>query len=537
MTYGIKNIVAGLARSDGDTEKRKGFFGTKRPLWGCEWDEKKLCRAVIERDNPNPKAQEWTLADVYTYAWGAHCGHALEFCVALLCYWLFYSDGSWMQEAKEWHIGWVSRIFLFNLCCELVFVNFWHYWSYASTFYDVWLKGGMKYNPENQYEPDQDGEESYTWNGMFTSSTGQLEREITFTTLGWLQSAGWQCLFTHLWACEIIPCYVNFWAYPFYSVLVLMAMTYWREVHFYCAHRGMHPWWDRNNGLLNGDVGAFLYRHVHSLHHKSFNPGPWSGLCMHPVEHFLYYSCATLPPLILSVHPIHFLYTKFHADIAPIGGHDGMDEPGGKGDFHWLHHAKFECNYGVPFPINLDLLLGTWADFEVWKATGKLTVSSKAEKLMNEAEEKEKTDEKQVPLLSDENAEVKDNPAASKEFTMEDISKHRKRGDCWVALYGVVLDVSDFLDQHPGGAGLLLAMSGKDITEKFETIHASSGGFALVAKWPKIAEIGVLSNYDGPAPPKPEEEGSAPLKWPGALFFFPVLAVVAITAIASANFS
>merc|ERR1712050_598104 len=154
-------------------------------------------------------------------------------------------------------------------------------------------------------------------------------------------------------------------------------MTYWREVHFYCAHRGMHPWWDRDNGLLNGDIGAFLYRHVHSLHHKSFNPGPWSGLCMHPVEHFFYYSCATLLPLVFTVHPLHFLYAKFHADIAPIGGHDGYEEPGGNGTFHWLHHAKFECNYGVPWPINLDKLVGTYVEYARYKETGRIEANGK----------------------------------------------------------------------------------------------------------------------------------------------------------------
>ncbi len=35
-------------------------------------------------------------------------------------------------------------------------------------------------------------------------------------------------------------------------------------------------------------------RHFHSLHHKSYNPGPWSGLSMHPVEHLLYYTCTCL---------------------------------------------------------------------------------------------------------------------------------------------------------------------------------------------------------------------------------------------------
>eukprot|EP00971_Amphidinium_carterae_P213915 4245512-Amphidinium_carterae.1 len=118
----------------------------------------------------------------------------------------------------------------------------------------------------------------------------------------------------------------------------------------------MHPWRGSDLGLKDGDIGAFLYRYVHSLHHKSYNPGPWAGLSMHPVEHLFYYSAATLLPLIAYVHPFHFLYTKFHCDIAPLGGHDGMENPGGDADFHYLHHAKFECNYGVPFPINLDKL-------------------------------------------------------------------------------------------------------------------------------------------------------------------------------------
>eukprot|EP00729_Bicosta_minor_P023580 gene23580-18820_t len=39
------------------------------------------------------------------------------------------------------------------------------------------------------------------------------------------------------------------------------------------------------------DVGQFLYNNVHSLHHKSYITGPWSGLAMHPVEHLFYYSC------------------------------------------------------------------------------------------------------------------------------------------------------------------------------------------------------------------------------------------------------
>ena len=92
---------------------------------------------------------------------------------------------------------------------------------------------------------------------------------------------------------------------------------------------------------------------------------------MHPLEHFLYYSCAWLPPLLgLPCHPLVFLYAKFHADIAPIGGHDGYDKPSANGDFHWLHHAKFECNYGVPFPVPFDKMFGTWVDYTEFKKNG-----------------------------------------------------------------------------------------------------------------------------------------------------------------------
>ena len=36
--------------------------------------------------------------------------------------------------------------------------------------------------------------------------------------------------------------------------------------------------------------------------------------------------------------------------------------------------------------------------------------------------------------------------------TMEDVAKHNKKGDMWVVLNGRVLNVSNFLSQHPGGS-------------------------------------------------------------------------------------
>lgn len=497
MTFGIRNLASLSAIRAKDYAKRAGYFGTTQPLFGAKWKGIKLGGPFIEKGS-----QAWTLDDVWTYILGCHAGHTLDFLAALICYVLFYADGTLFEEAKDFQIGWVSRIVLFNLACEVLIVNFWHYSTYVSSTYESLTVGDQKYNPENQYQPG--GRAS-----MFTSETGNLEREITFTTLGWLQSAMWQCLFTYLWANGLLPVYFDFWSRPIYSIFLLWGIAYWREIHFYCAHRGMHPWWDREKGLLDGDIGAFLYRHVHSLHHKSYNPGPWSGLCMHPVEHFLYYTCATLPPLLLPVHPLHFLYVKFHADIAPIGGHDGMEPEGG--DFHFLHHAKFECNYGVPFPINMDRIFGTWAEWSVYKETGELTVGDWAK---GQIHAPDNTDDKKVPLLKGE------------KLSMEEVAKHKSREDLWIVLYGLAIDVTNFIKDHPGGEAILLANAGKDATTKFENIHASSGGFDLVSRWLPDGILGEVEGYAGPAVPKSQ----GPMKWPGVLFLFPVFIATAVCA-------
>ena len=290
---------------------------------------------------------------LYDYTIGCHYGHLLDFCAALLFYSCFWEQT--FAQAGTWTLSWVSKVVLFNVLCGWTLCSVWHYLVYVSPIARGKFKA-TKFNPNNQYEKDGNV-------GMLWSTSGHLQREILFTTLGWIQSAGFQCVMMHLWASGKLPFYSNFWSAPAWSIGHLMLVTYWREFHFYWCHRFIHPWWDRKNGLADGDVGAFLFRHVHSLHHKSYNPGPWSGLSMHPVEHFFYYTC-TLLPLFYTAHPLHFLYAKFHADIAPIGGHDGYEPEGG--DFHWLHHARFECNYGVPL-MDFDRLFGTWLDYKDFK--------------------------------------------------------------------------------------------------------------------------------------------------------------------------
>jgi flavocytochrome c len=58
-----------------------------------------------------------------------------------------------------------------------------------------------------------------------------------------------------------------------------------------------------------------------------------------------------------------------------------------------------------------------------------------------------------------------------KEFTMEEVAKHNTKEDLWVVVKGVVMDVSDWLDEHPGGPQAIMNFMGKDATEEFEMLH------------------------------------------------------------------
>ncbi|CAD6442031.1 7df1cc32-6d16-4391-88dc-a39142a5675e [Sclerotinia trifoliorum] len=58
-----------------------------------------------------------------------------------------------------------------------------------------------------------------------------------------------------------------------------------------------------------------------------------------------------------------------------------------------------------------------------------------------------------------------------KEFTMDEVAKHNKKEDLWVVVKGVVMDVSDWLDEHPGGPQALMNFMGRDATEEFEMLH------------------------------------------------------------------
>lgn len=160
----------------------------------------------------------------------------------------------------------------------------------------------------------------------------------------------------------ILWCYGNgigpwttFAEHPWVLALVLLFVPFWHETHFFLIHRLIHV--------------PVLYKWIHSVHHNSVNPSPWSSLSMHPIEQLLFFSSALIH-LVVPSHPMLVLYSLNFSGLGAIVGHVGFDKvvsKDGKSALdthsytHYLHHKYFEVNYGdglIPF----DKVFGTWHD-------------------------------------------------------------------------------------------------------------------------------------------------------------------------------
>lgn len=128
-------------------------------------------------------------------------------------------------------------------------------------------------------------------------------------------------------------------------IAVLMGIPLWRSIHFYFAHRLLHY--------------KPLYQQVHSLHHRNTDVEPFSGLCMHPVEHLYYFACV-LPSLLLCVSPYAFLWNGVHLLLSPAASHSGYEDHFQSDMFHYLHHRYYECNYAGSDAAFMDIYFGTF---------------------------------------------------------------------------------------------------------------------------------------------------------------------------------
>jgi sterol desaturase/sphingolipid hydroxylase (fatty acid hydroxylase superfamily) len=134
------------------------------------------------------------------------------------------------------------------------------------------------------------------------------------------------------------------------------------DVYTYAVHRLMHTRW--------------LYRHVHSVHHRSRTPSALTAFSFHPVEWLLLGLYIPLSLVTFDYHAVTlaavvalqgFLNTLPHCgyELAPRGWYGNpILKLFATTFYHDLHHQRPTCNYGTLTTL-WDRLLGTVpADFE-----------------------------------------------------------------------------------------------------------------------------------------------------------------------------
>jgi sterol desaturase/sphingolipid hydroxylase (fatty acid hydroxylase superfamily) len=235
--------------------------------------------------------------------------------------------------------GWIAFVLARNVLLTAMFFGAFHLALYtrksqgtAFKFNGKWLETG---NPRFMFQ-----------NQLLDNMFWSLASGVTI----W---SAYEVFTLWVFANGYIP-FVSWETHPVYCALIMLLIPLFRDVHFYAIHRLIH--WPP------------LYRAVHRLHHYNVNPGPWSGLAMHPVEHVLYFS-GVLVHWIVPSHPAHALFHLFHAGLSPALGHAGFDRIalGKNGGFqtesyaHYLHHRYFECNY-ADGTVPLDKWFGTLHD-------------------------------------------------------------------------------------------------------------------------------------------------------------------------------
>ncbi|XP_052147469.1 cytochrome b5 isoform X1 [Oryza glaberrima] len=71
-------------------------------------------------------------------------------------------------------------------------------------------------------------------------------------------------------------------------------------------------------------------------------------------------------------------------------------------------------------------------------------------------------------------------PTLTKLYSLEEAARHNTADDCWVVVDGKIYDVTKYLDDHPGGADVLLEVTGKDAKEEFDDAGHSESAKELM---------------------------------------------------------
>lgn len=66
-----------------------------------------------------------------------------------------------------------------------------------------------------------------------------------------------------------------------------------------------------------------------------------------------------------------------------------------------------------------------------------------------------------------------DKNADLKEISLEELAKHNTQEDCWIAVHGLVYNMTNWLAKHPGGDEPIMDCAGLDCSRQFDEIGHS----------------------------------------------------------------
>ena len=229
-----------------------------------------------------------------------------------------------LETAQSFAFGWIAQIWLVNMVLMIVSAGGLH------LYFITYRKQGKRL----KFDPRDQGRNNRLWN--FSDQV----KDNMFWSLGSgvLQLTGFQVITMWLMANGYTPV-ITLNSNPVWFIMALILIPIWSAFHFYWVHRLLHV--------------PFLYKRVHSLHHRNVNIGPWSGFAMHPVEHFLYLSTLCIHWIVAS-HPIHLFFHIIYQGPGAAMTHTGYEDLLIKDKrrlalgtfYHQLHHRYYECNYG-----------------------------------------------------------------------------------------------------------------------------------------------------------------------------------------------
>ncbi|GAB1197259.1 hypothetical protein APSETT444_006552 [Aspergillus pseudonomiae] len=84
------------------------------------------------------------------------------------------------------------------------------------------------------------------------------------------------------------------------------------------------------------------------------------------------------------------------------------------------------------------------------------------------------------------------------EYSAAEVASHNRKDDIWIIVHGKVFDITNYLQDHPGGAEVLIDTAGTDATEAFEDVGHSEDSVEIMQEF----LIGTLKDAKEYVPPK-----------------------------------